>query len=63
MTGRIAFALTLAGIALPAHAYLDPATGSMLIQLFVGGVAGLAVVIKVYWRKITSFFQKKDDSV
>ena len=40
----------------PAHAYLDPATGSMVLQILLGGIAGLAVALKLFWRKIVSFF-------
>lgn len=34
-----------------AHAYLDPGNGSMLLQLLLGGVAGLSVILKLYWRR------------
>lgn len=34
----------------PAYAYLDPGTGSFFLQLLLGGVAGLIVVIKLYWH-------------
>ena len=43
----------------PAYAYLDPAAGSLLLQLAVAGVAGLAVIAKLYWRKVRSFFGKE----
>ena len=45
----------------PAYAYLDPGSGSMLLQLILGGVAGLAVVFKLYWNRFLSFIgiQKK----
>lgn len=33
-------------------AYLDPGTGSMLLQALAGGVAGVAVVGKLYWRRL-----------
>ncbi len=36
----------------PAYAYLDAGTGSMLIQLLLGGFAGLAVIIKMYWGRL-----------
>jgi hypothetical protein len=39
-----------------AHAYLDPGSGSMMIQLVLAGVAGLGVAIRVYWRRILAFF-------
>ncbi len=44
------------GIAPPAHAYLDPGTGSMLLQLLLGGVAGVLVVGKLYWHRVKAFF-------
>ncbi len=40
----------------PAYAYLDPGTGSMLIQLLLGGFAGVLVVGKLYWHRIKAFF-------
>lgn len=33
-------------------AYLDPGTGSMLIQAIVGGSAGLLVFARHIWRSI-----------
>jgi hypothetical protein len=44
------------GIAPPAYAYLDPGTGSMLVQMLLGGVAGALVVGKLYWHRIKAFF-------
>jgi hypothetical protein len=38
--------------AAPAHAYLDPGTGSYLFQLLVGAALGSLMAIKIYWRKI-----------
>jgi hypothetical protein len=35
-----------------AHAYLDPSSGSVLIQIILGGVAGFFVLLKIYWRRI-----------
>ena len=37
-----------------ANAYLDPGTGSMLLQVVLGGVAAVAVAVKLYWYKILS---------
>lgn len=39
----------------PAHAYLDPGSGSMFLQLVLGGVAGVGLIVKLYWRKLLSF--------
>jgi len=46
------------------NAYLDPASGSMLLSAIAGGIAGIAVVIKTFGRRIFSVlaFWKKDDA-
>jgi len=33
-------------------AYLDPGTGSMLLQAIVGGSAGVMVLVRHFWRTI-----------
>lgn len=35
-----------------ASAYLDPGSGSMLLGLILGGLAGLVVLIKILWARI-----------
>ncbi len=37
-------------------AYMDPGTGSLFLQLLLGGVAGLLVFAKLFWHKILSVF-------
>lgn len=54
--------------ATPAYAYLDPMTGSLILQMLVGGVAGVAVVVKLYWQRVKGFFKRspsnpKDESI
>jgi len=46
----------------PAHAYLDPGTGSIILQLLLGGVAGGLVIIKLYWARLRSFFVRDGKS-
>ena len=41
-----------------AHAYLDPGSGSAVLQILLAGVAGASVAIKFYWRRIISYFRK-----
>ena len=43
----------------PAFAYIDPGTGSMLLQGLLAGIAGAAVVLKLYWYRIKNFFIRK----
>ena len=33
-------------------AYLDPGSGSLLLQAIAGGVAAVAVTARLYWRRI-----------
>ncbi len=43
----------------PSYAYLDPGTGSMVLQIILGGIAGLALFGRIFWRKLrTSLFSK-----
>ncbi|MGH3046511.1 MAG: hypothetical protein ACRDNC_05820 [Gaiellaceae bacterium] len=43
--------------------YLDPGSGSMILQAVVGGIAAAAVVGKLYWRRFLQVLRirKKDD--
>ncbi len=51
----------IAAVFLPsqAHAYFDPGTGSMLVQILVGAVAAVAVFWKRIKTAIMAWFQKK----
>jgi hypothetical protein len=40
-------------------AYLDPGTGSLILQVLVGGVAGALVTVKLWWARVTSIFRRK----
>jgi hypothetical protein len=44
-------------------AYLDPGSGSMLLQMLLGGIAGVAVTLKMFGKKVlnTLMFWKRDD--
>ena len=44
----------------PAYAYLDPGTGSMLLQGLIGGAALVMSFLSIYWHKVKAFFGKKD---
>ena len=39
-----------------AHAYLDPGTGSIVLQALAGGLAGVAFLLKLYWKKLKTLF-------
>jgi hypothetical protein len=43
-------------------AYLDPGSGSMILQILAGGVAAVAVTAKLYWSRLLKLLRiKKDD--
>ncbi len=52
-------------LAPPAHAYIDPGTGSYILQLFLAALFGALYTIRLYWVRIKHFlsnlFVKKVD--
>ena len=45
-------------------AYLDPGSGSMILQILAGGLAAVAVTARLYWNRILKFLRiRKDDEV
>jgi len=44
-------------LAAPAAAYIDPTTGGMLIQMLLAGLAGVGMVIGMFWSRIKDFLQ------
>ncbi len=39
-------------------AYLDPGSGSYLIQLLIAALLGGGFAIKAFWKQISAFFRK-----
>ena len=37
-------------------AYLDPGSGSFILQMLIGAFLGAMFTLKIYWRKLKSFF-------
>lgn len=42
-----------------AFAYLDPGTGSMILQGLIAAIAVAGVTIRTYWYRIMQFFGKE----
>jgi hypothetical protein len=49
-------AVQLAAFSAAAHAYLDPGTGSILVQSLLAGIAGAVAVLSLYWQRVKAFF-------
>jgi len=64
-TARILLLVALI-LSLPAsaHAYLDPGTGSYILQMLLAGILGALFALKMFWKRIIAFFKglvsKKD---
>jgi len=57
-----ALAVVVLFIAAPAYAYIDPGSGSMLIQLLTGGAAGAVILARLYWRRFKERLSSKSTS-
>lgn len=42
-----------------AHAYLDPGTGSYILQVILAALFGALFMLKVFWTRITGFFRRR----
>ncbi len=41
--------------------YLDPGSGSMLLQIILGGVAAVGVTMKMTWRRLLRTLRLRRD--
>ncbi len=41
--------------ALGIHNYIDPGTGSIILQIVIGSIVGALFMLEVYWRKVRRF--------
>jgi hypothetical protein len=61
--------LSISGMALciylvcttPACAYLDPATGSMIVQGVIAAVTAVGVSIGIFWKRLKAFFSRNNE--
>ncbi len=51
----------LACVPIPAFAYIDPGTGSMLIQSLLAAVAAVLVFGRGLWHRVKSAFRRDKD--
>ena len=63
MTKIVVAALIGTAYVSPAYAYLDPGTGSILLQGLLAAIAGATAAVGVYWQRIkcilSSMFSSK----
>jgi hypothetical protein len=56
MSRLIAVVLFLVLLSSPAYAYLDPGTGSMLVQGLVAALAIVSAAVATFWTRIRRLF-------
>jgi hypothetical protein len=59
--------LSVIGLVNVAQAYLDPGTGSYLVQILIGGLLGGLFAVGMFWRRLWAvvrriFSGKRDDT-
>lgn len=53
--------LCLALLPINAFAYLDPGTGSAMLQGILGALAAIAMVMKLYWHRLLRMLGLRKD--
>ena len=56
----LACAAALALVPTPAAAqYLDPGASSVIVQVIIAGLIGVAAVVRLYWSRIKAFIASR----
>jgi len=55
-TVLVAVAISIIAWSSDAHAYLDPGTGSYVLQIVIAGIVSALFTIKMCWRRVVDFF-------
>ena len=58
-TATLAVAAALVLLPSVAHAYVDPAAGSLVLQMVLAGALGAAFTLKTYWRRLVAFVRAR----
>ena len=57
----VGVALACLAIPAPAHAYLEPGTTTMFVQMIVGAIVGGLFAIKLYFKRLIGFFRRTSE--
>jgi hypothetical protein len=55
----ITFSLLKILLTSSAYAYIDPGSGSIILQAILGAIAAGGLTIKIYWNKLKNIFRSK----
>jgi hypothetical protein len=53
-------AVLLAFLAGPAHAYIDPGTGSYVFQAVAAALVSVGFLVRAYWHRLRGLFNRRD---
>lgn len=65
---KMLISAVLAGLVIPAesYAYIDPGSGSYVIQVLIGLLMGALYAVKIYWSRLSGalrqFFEKRGNA-
>lgn len=48
-------------VGVQALAYIDPGSGSFILQVIVGTVLGASVAVKMYWVRLRAYFGSRSE--
>ncbi len=46
----------------PAYGYLDPGTGSLIVQVTIAAIVGIGTAMKLYWSRIKAATSKASEA-
>jgi hypothetical protein len=58
LASAVRIALVLAAVPALANAYIDPGSGSFLLQAALAGLLGFSFTLKSFWRNLTGRFKQ-----
>ena len=56
--GNIENLITMSGVFLLV-AYIDPGTGSMIIQVAIGFLVGMMLALKMFWGRVSAWVKNR----